>query len=112
MEANKLGIPVIAVIDTNNSPEGIDYVIPGNDDSTKAIRLYVRAIADAILEGKAQGVQQVVDEIRHESVDFSAKTLNKETQLGEKSVEDTPTQEKVVKEAEVESENQAIDNAE
>ena len=112
VEANKLGIPVIAVIDTNNSPEGIDYVIPGNDDSTKAIRLYVRAIADAILEGKAQGVQQVVDEIRHESVDFSAKTLNKETQLGEKSVEDTPTQEKVVKEAEVESENQATDNAE
>ena len=112
VDANKLGIPVIAVIDTNNSPEGIDYVIPGNDDSTKAIRLYVRAIADAILEGKAQGVQQVVDEIRHESVDFSAKTLNKETQLGEKSVEDTPTQEKVVKEAEVESENQATDNAE
>lgn len=54
----------------------------------------------------------MVDEIRHESVDFSAKTLNKETQLGEKSVEDTPTQEKVVKEAEVESENQATDNAE
>lgn len=104
VEANKLGIPVIAVIDTNNSPEGIDYVIPGNDDSTKAIRLYTRAIADAILEGKAQGVQQVVEEIRHEPVDFAAKGSNKKVQLGEKSLENASTQEKVAKEAEVQSE--------
>lgn len=104
VEANKLGIPVIAVIDTNNSPEGIDYVIPGNDDSTKAIRLYTRAIADAILEGKAQGVQQVVEEIRHEPVDFAAKGTNKKAQLGEKSLENASTQEKVAKEAEVQSE--------
>ncbi len=52
-EARKLGIPIVAVVDTNNSPEGIDYVIPGNDDAIRAIQLYVTAIADAILEGKA-----------------------------------------------------------
>lgn len=60
IEANKLGIPVIAVVDTNNSPDGIKHIIPGNDDSAKAIRLYCRAIADAILEGKAQSLQEVV----------------------------------------------------
>jgi small subunit ribosomal protein S2 len=52
-EAKKLGIPIVAVVDTNNSPEGIDYVIPGNDDAIRAIQLYVTAIADAINEGKA-----------------------------------------------------------
>jgi len=51
-EAKKLGIPVIAVVDTNHSPEGIAYVIPGNDDSSRAIRLYVRGVADAVREGK------------------------------------------------------------
>lgn len=55
-EANKLGIPVIAVVDTNHSPEGIDYVIPGNDDSGKAIALYVQGVADAIIEGCARSV--------------------------------------------------------
>jgi small subunit ribosomal protein S2 len=52
-EARKLGIPVIAVVDTNNSPEGVDYVIPGNDDAIRAIQLYTVAASDAILEGKA-----------------------------------------------------------
>jgi small subunit ribosomal protein S2 len=59
-EAKKLGIPVIGVVDTNHSPEGIDYVIPGNDDSSKAVALYARAVADAILEGKANAVNEVV----------------------------------------------------
>jgi small subunit ribosomal protein S2 len=59
-EAKKLGIPVIAVVDTNHSPEGIDYVIPGNDDSAKAIELYARAMADAVLEGKANASTEVV----------------------------------------------------
>jgi len=59
-EANKLGIPVIAVVDTNHSPEGIDYVIPGNDDSSRAIRLYARGVADAILEGRSQFVEEIV----------------------------------------------------
>ncbi len=60
VEAKKLGIPVIGVVDTNNSPEGIDYVIPGNDDSARAIRLYARGVADAILEGRAQAIQEIV----------------------------------------------------
>jgi small subunit ribosomal protein S2 len=59
-EARKLGIPIIGVVDSNHSPEGIDYVIPGNDDSAKAVLLYARGIADAILEGRANAVEQVV----------------------------------------------------
>ncbi len=59
-EANKLGIPVIAVVDTNHSPEGVDYVIPGNDDSSRAIRLYARGIADAILEGRSEVIAEIV----------------------------------------------------
>jgi small subunit ribosomal protein S2 len=60
LEAKKLGIPVIGVVDTNHSPEGIDYVIPGNDDSSKAVALYAKAVADAIIEGKANAVNEVV----------------------------------------------------
>ncbi len=59
-EAKKLGIPVIGVVDTNNSPEGVDYVIPGNDDSARAIRLYARGMADAALEGRAQVISEIV----------------------------------------------------
>jgi len=53
-EANKLGIPVIGIVDTNSNPDGVDYVIPGNDDAIRAIKLYTSAIADAILEGKSE----------------------------------------------------------
>ncbi|MEJ6005470.1 30S ribosomal protein S2 [Paucibacter sp. AS339] len=59
-EAKKLGIPVIGVVDTNHSPIGIDYVIPGNDDSAKAVALYARAVADAVLEGRANAGNEVV----------------------------------------------------
>jgi small subunit ribosomal protein S2 len=59
-EAKKLGIPVIGVVDTNHSPIGIDYVIPGNDDSAKAVALYARAVADAVTDGKANAVNEVV----------------------------------------------------
>src|SRR5262245_27238128 len=59
-EARKLAIPVVGVVDTNHSPEGIDYVIPGNDDSSRAIRLYARGIADAVLEGRTQAVEEIV----------------------------------------------------
>jgi small subunit ribosomal protein S2 len=62
-EANKLGIPVIGVVDSNHSPEGIDYVIPGNDDSAKAVALYARAVADAVLEGKANATAEVVQAV-------------------------------------------------
>ena len=59
-EASKLGIPVIGVVDTNHSPDGVDYVIPGNDDSSRAIQLYARGVADAILEGRSQVVADIV----------------------------------------------------
>jgi len=59
-EAKKLGVPVVAVVDTNHSPQGIAHVIPGNDDSSRAIRLYARGAADAVLEGKSQVIQEIV----------------------------------------------------
>ncbi len=76
-EAKKLGIPLIGVVDSNHSPEGIDFVIPGNDDSSKAVTLYARAIADAILEGRANAVNDVVTAIAearedHEHVEHDA----------------------------------------
>jgi len=55
-EATKLGIPVIGIVDTNNSPKDVDYVIPGNDDAIRSVKLYVQVIADAILEGKSAHV--------------------------------------------------------
>ena len=58
-EAKKLGIPLIGVVDSNHNPEGVDYVIPGNDDSAKAVALYARAIADAILEGREARLNDV-----------------------------------------------------
>lgn len=66
-EAAKLGIPVIGVVDTNNSPEGIAYVIPGNDDSSRAIRLYARGMADAVLEGRANAIAEIVKSSDDES---------------------------------------------
>jgi small subunit ribosomal protein S2 len=68
-EAVKLGIPVVGVVDTNHSPEGISYVIPGNDDSSRAIRLYARGIADAVLEGRSQAVEEVAAATRDEFVE-------------------------------------------
>ena len=68
-EAKKLGIPVIAVVDTNHNPEGIDYVIPGNDDSSRAIRVYARGVADALLEGRSQVIQEIVSEEEFVEVD-------------------------------------------
>jgi small subunit ribosomal protein S2 len=68
-EAKKLGIPLIGVVDSNHSPEGIDYVIPGNDDSSKAVMLYARGIADAILEGRANATDDVVKAVAAEGGD-------------------------------------------
>lgn len=59
-EARKLGIPVVGVVDTNHDPNGVDYLIPGNDDSSQAIRLYARGMADAILEGRSQIVHEII----------------------------------------------------
>jgi small subunit ribosomal protein S2 len=68
-EAQKLGIPVIGVVDTNHSPAGVDYIIPGNDDSSKAITLYARGVADAILEGRANASADVLEQIKTASGD-------------------------------------------
>jgi len=62
-EAGKLGIPVVGVVDTNHSPEGVSYMIPGNDDSSRAIRLYARGVADAVLEGRSQSLTSLEQEI-------------------------------------------------
>ncbi len=62
-EAQKLGIPVIGVVDTNHSPLGVDFVIPGNDDSSQAIRLYARGVADAILEGRAAALIELAEQV-------------------------------------------------
>ena len=60
-EANKLGIPVIGIVDTNHSPDGVDYVVPGNDDSSKAVAIYARGIADAVLAGPADSQTEIVE---------------------------------------------------
>ncbi len=69
-EARKLGIPIVGIVDSNHSPVGIDYVIPGNDDSSKAVALYARAIADAVLEGKARATSDVVQAAGAEGDEF------------------------------------------
>ena len=70
LEAKKLGIPIIGIVDSNHSPEGIDYVIPGNDDSSKAVALYAKAVADAVLEGKANAGNDVVQAIAAKGDEF------------------------------------------
>jgi small subunit ribosomal protein S2 len=69
-EATKLGIPVVGIVDSNHSPAGISYVIPGNDDSSKAVALYARAVADAVLEGKANATNEVVQAAGVEGDEF------------------------------------------
>ena len=69
LEAQKLGIPLVGVVDTNHNPVGIDYVIPGNDDSARAVALYARGIADAILEGRSNAVNDVVKAVKAEGSD-------------------------------------------
>ena len=70
LEAKKLGIPVVGIVDSNHSPDGIDYVIPGNDDSSKAVALYAKAVADAVLEGKANASNELVQSIGAEGDEF------------------------------------------
>ncbi len=69
-EAAKLGIPVIGVVDTNHSPNGVTYVIPGNDDSSKAITLYARGVADAILEGRSNSVNDIIESVKGGADEF------------------------------------------
>jgi small subunit ribosomal protein S2 len=77
-EAKKLGIPVVAVVDTNCSPEGVDYVIPGNDDAMRAISLYASAMADAVLEGRAASPKVVVGDDEFVELDESGAPRKRE----------------------------------
>jgi small subunit ribosomal protein S2 len=70
LEAKKLGIPVVGIVDSNHSPEGIDYVIPGNDDSSKAVALYAKAVADAVIDGKSNATTELVQQIAPEGDEF------------------------------------------
>jgi len=76
-EAAKLGIPVVGIVDTNNSPEDVDYIVPGNDDSMRAIKLYTRLVADAVLEGKKSIVSGVDGD--DELIEVEADTATPET---------------------------------
>jgi small subunit ribosomal protein S2 len=69
VEATKLGIPIMGVVDTNNSTDDIAYVIPGNDDSSRAIRLYARGIADAVLEGKKNAIDDLAKMVKEEDAE-------------------------------------------
>jgi len=73
-EANKLGIPVIGIVDTNSDPDGVDYVIPGNDDAIRAIQIYAKAFADAVLEGVSKGGEyvEVAEEAPAESTEAAS----------------------------------------
>ncbi len=102
LEANKLGIPVVAVVDTNCSPDGVDYVIPGNDDALRAIRLFTSRVADAILEGRnlaTEGVSEFTDEAAD---DESAEAPAAETKAAEAAPEEAKTEEAPAEEAKAE----------
>ncbi len=71
-EAQKLGLPVVAVVDSNHSPDGVAYIIPGNDDSSRAIRLYARGVADAVMDGRSQSIQEIVGAGADEFVEIDA----------------------------------------
>ena len=120
-EANKLAIPVIGIVDTNSDPEGVDYIIPGNDDAIRAVRLYVTAVADAILEGKNQGSSDVgLDEfVEVEASDVSdasgeapAETPTEETDKQESKEEEPVAVEETAGEVEVPAEAEASEGDE
>ena len=99
-EANKLGIPVFGVVDTNSDPEGIDYIIPGNDDAIRAIRLYVTAVADAIAEGQLNAAGNVrpdefveVDEAAEPVAEVAAEAPAAEAPAAEAAADEAPVEE-------------------
>mgnify|MGYP001814845107 CR=1 FL=1 len=109
-EANKLGIPVFGIVDTNNSPDGIDYVVPGNDDAIKAIRLYSQGIADAVIEGRATAViqpEEIEEPAPRKKVSIKKAPVKKEVKA-----ETTPVAEEPPSAEEVEAEAPAVKQAE
>jgi small subunit ribosomal protein S2 len=109
-EANRLGIPIVAVVDTNCSPEGIDYVIPGNDDALRAVRLFASRIADAILEGQQIATEGgVAAQLEQGEAGEGAIAQPSEGQVAEQPAEPAPTQ--ITEPAQAQSPEQT-DNAE
>ncbi|MDF3055178.1 MAG: rpsB, partial [Gammaproteobacteria bacterium] len=99
-EARRLGIPIIAVVDTNNSPENLDYVIPGNDDSVKAIRLYCKGIADVVLDAREELLrEEAIKEKERAAKNAEEKAARAAKEKAEKSekTEETAAQKVVTK---------------
>ena len=92
-EANKLGIPVIGIVDTNSDPDGVDYVIPGNDDAIRAIKLYVTAVADAVLAGKSAAGEVVAADEFVEVTEPEAEPAAETAEAAEVSAEETASTE-------------------
>jgi small subunit ribosomal protein S2 len=103
-EANKLGIPVIGIVDTNSNPDGVDYVIPGNDDAIRAIKLYVTAVADACLQGKIEAGEAVStkNEFVEEEVEAKAEV---KAEVAEVKAEEAEIK---AEEAEIKAEDEAV----
>ncbi|MFT7687968.1 MAG: small subunit ribosomal protein S2 [Candidatus Azotimanducaceae bacterium] len=111
-EANKLGIPVVGIVDTNSNPDGVDYVIPGNDDAIRSIRLFVAAVADAALEGKAEFEGQGEGSELEEATEDAPSDVVAEETAAEAAPEAAATEEttaETVKEKAPESEAPASD---
>ena len=110
-EANKLGIPVIGIVDTNSDPDGVDFVIPGNDDAIRAIKLYVTAVADAVIAGKAAAGEVVTADEFVEETESEAEPAPPAEAVEAPAEEATPAEES--KEATAaEAETAAGDDAE
>jgi len=115
-EAKKLGIPVVGVVDTNNSPQDIDYIIPGNDDAIRAIRLYAQGIADAIISGRATitvggGVDDDFVEL-DETGEVASKKKAKKKVVAKKAAKKTTVKKKASKKIEAEASEEAAADAE
>jgi small subunit ribosomal protein S2 len=102
-EANKLGIPVIGIVDTNSSPEGVDYVIPGNDDAIRAIQLYIRAAADIILEARAAANTGTESEFVEVEVEVAEDAVAEDAVAKDAVAKDAVAKDAVAKEAAVEA---------
>ena len=105
VEANKLGIPVIGVVDTNSDPDGVDYVIPGNDDAIRAIRIYVAAVSDAIAEGQNQSTEEI-------SIDEFVEVDESESEATKEVTSDQTPSSNADLEKQVEAKNPAGEDAE
>ncbi len=102
-EANKLGIPVIGIVDTNSNPDGIDYIIPGNDDAIRAIKLYVKSVADACIQGRADGGEMIAARDEFVEVEVAAEESALVEAAAEETAVEAPVPEAATEEAVVEA---------